>query len=83
MNFDQLPSAEQELWKLFEKSEIYEFLSGEKDTVPEFCHNFLTFSAKPKVNINISKIAERRVPIPPHQVPQAIQRSFSMSVTHN
>jgi hypothetical protein len=36
LNFDQLTSPEQELWKLFKNREIYKFLSGEKDTVPEF-----------------------------------------------
>jgi len=36
LNFDQLTSPEQELWKLFKNREIYKFLSGEKDTVPQF-----------------------------------------------
>jgi hypothetical protein len=76
LNFDQLTPPEQQLWNLFEKSDIYEFLTGQKDTVPDF-ENFLTFSATPKVNINISKIAEKLVPIPPHQVPEAIQRALS------
>jgi hypothetical protein len=40
LNFDQLTPPEQELWSLFENSEIYEFLTGQIDTVPElfnFC----------------------------------------------
>ncbi|MFN9983033.1 MAG: hypothetical protein ACK53Y_24115, partial [bacterium] len=32
LNFDQLTPPEQKLWNLFEKSDIYEFLTGEKDT---------------------------------------------------
>jgi len=83
LNFDKLVTPEQELWNLFKKSEVYEFLYGEKGTVPEFCHNFLTFSAKPQVNIAISKIADKLMSIPPHHTPQAIQRSLSMPVTHN
>jgi len=50
--------------------------------VPEFCHNFLTFSATPKVNIDIYKLAEKLVPIPTGQVPLAIQRALSTPVTH-
>ncbi len=36
LNFDQLTPPEQQLWKLFKKSDIYEFLRGQKDTVPEW-----------------------------------------------
>jgi hypothetical protein len=46
LNFDQLTHSEQELWNKFEKSDFYNFLTGEKDTVPEFCHNWVAFSAK-------------------------------------
>jgi hypothetical protein len=63
LNFDQLTPPEQELWNNFEKSDIYKFLTGERDTVPEFCNNWLTFSAKPKVNINIERIAARLTPV--------------------
>jgi hypothetical protein len=31
LNFDQLTPPEQKLWNFFEKSDIYEFLTGEKD----------------------------------------------------
>ncbi len=45
LNFDQLTPPEQELWKLFKKSEIYEFLSGEKskclNSVTIFSHSQL------------------------------------------
>ncbi len=52
--------------------------------MPEF-KNFLTLSAMPKLNINTSKIAEKLVPIPPQQVPEAIQRALSAPspTTHN
>ena len=52
LNFEQLTPTEQELWNKFEKSDIYKFLTGEKDTVPKFCSNSLTFSATPKVTID-------------------------------
>ncbi len=44
LNFEQLTPPEQELWSLFEKSDIFEFLTGQKDTVPQF-ENYLTFGA--------------------------------------
>ena len=84
LSFEQLTPPEQELWNLFETSDIYEFLTGQKDTVPEF-ENFLTFTATPKLNIDTSKIAQKLTPILPHQVPAAIQRALSAPspVAHN
>jgi hypothetical protein len=76
LNFDQLTAPEQQLWNLFEKSDIDKFFTGQKDTVPDF-KNFMTFLATPKVNIDISKIAEKLMPIPPNQVPQPIQQALS------
>jgi hypothetical protein len=52
LNFDQLTPPEQKLWNLFEKSDIYEFLTGEKDTIPEFRYNWITCSAKPKIEFD-------------------------------
>jgi hypothetical protein len=85
LSFEQLTPSEKELWTKFETSDIYQFLTGETNTVPEFCHNWLTFSAKPKVNIDIDKIAQRLTPIPVNQLPQAIQRTLSAPspATHN
>jgi hypothetical protein len=79
LNFEQLTTSEQELWNKFEKSDIYEFLTGERDTVPEFCNNWLTFSASPKVMIDAEKIAARLTPVPSHPLVQATFRSFSAS----
>jgi len=80
LNFDQLTTPEQQLWSLFENSEIYEFLTGQIDTVPEF-ETFLTFSAKPKVTINTQNIAQNLQPI---DNPIPVQRSSSAPspVTH-
>jgi hypothetical protein len=33
LNFEQLTPPEQELWSLFENSDIYKFLTGQKDTI--------------------------------------------------
>jgi transposase InsO family protein len=37
-----LSKAEQDLWNSFEKADIYEFLTGEKDTIPEFQFNWFS-----------------------------------------
>jgi hypothetical protein len=34
-----LSKAEQQLWNSFEKADIYKFLTGEKDCIPEFQFN--------------------------------------------
>jgi len=57
LNFKQLTPFEEKLWKKFGTSDIYKFLTGKRDTVPEFCSNWLTFSASPKVTIDSEKIA--------------------------
>jgi hypothetical protein len=36
LNFEQSTTPEQQLWSPFENSDIYKFLTGQKDTVPEF-----------------------------------------------
>jgi hypothetical protein len=53
LSFDQLTPPEQKLRNLFENSDINEFLTGEKDTIPEIRHNWITCSAKPKVTLTI------------------------------
>jgi hypothetical protein len=55
LSFEQLTPSEKDLRTKFETSDIYQFLTGDSNTVPEFCHYWLTFSAKPKVNIDIDK----------------------------
>jgi hypothetical protein len=37
--FEQSTLLEQQLWKLFETNEIYKFLMGETNTIPEFHFN--------------------------------------------
>jgi hypothetical protein len=38
--FEQLTTTEQQLWTRFETADIYRFLTGEEDTVPEFQYNW-------------------------------------------
>jgi hypothetical protein len=38
--FDQLTTMEQKLWTEFETADIYRFLTGEEDMVPEFQYNW-------------------------------------------
>jgi hypothetical protein len=38
--FEQLTTTEQNLWTKFETADIYRFLTGEEDTVPEFQYNW-------------------------------------------
>jgi len=40
--FDQLTPKEKQLWTMFETTDIYRFLTGEEDTVPEFQYNWTT-----------------------------------------
>jgi hypothetical protein len=40
--FEQLRPTEQKLWTTFETTDIYRFLTGEEDTVPEFQYNWTT-----------------------------------------
>jgi hypothetical protein len=54
LNLDELTPPEPQLWNLFEKRDIYKFLTGERDTEPEFRHNYVGFTAKPKVNVDIA-----------------------------
>jgi hypothetical protein len=35
-HFNQLSEGEQHLWRQFDKSEVYKFITGEQDTLPEF-----------------------------------------------
>jgi hypothetical protein len=40
--FEQLTPTEKQLWTIFETADIYRFLTGEEDTVPEFQYNWTT-----------------------------------------
>ncbi len=40
-NFYDLSDEEQQLWSNFDKSEVYKFITGERDTLPEFQYNWI------------------------------------------
>jgi hypothetical protein len=90
LNFDQLTLPEQKLWNLFEKSDIYEFLTGEKDTIPEFWHDWSTCSAKPTVTFDYQGFLDswrafNQQPLLQPQKAPALQRLISepSPVHHN
>ncbi len=51
LNFEQFTPPEHKMWNLLEISDIYEYLTGENDTIPEFRHNWITCSAKHKSDL--------------------------------
>jgi hypothetical protein len=90
LNFDQLTPPEQQLWNLFEKSDIYEFLTGETDTTPdfltsetdttpEFRHNWITCNAKPRVTFDCQGFLNNWAQAHQHlsQQPPPVQRTQS------
>jgi hypothetical protein len=74
LNFDQLRPPEQKLCNLFEKSDIYEFLTGKTDTLPEFRHNWISCSTKPEVTFDFQKAAANHEV---QQQPQPVQHAHS------
>ncbi len=40
-HFSHLSKEEQHLWQQFDKAEIYQFITGEEDTLPEFQYNWI------------------------------------------
>ncbi len=68
--FEQLTPTELKLWTTFETADIYRFLTGEEDTVPEFQHNWTTVPRLQPLDPNNTPIIPAN-PAPPaaHQVP--------------
>ena len=64
-----LTSAEQQLWNSFEKADIYEFLTGEKDTIPEFQFNWVS-PESPSLRVVPGAPATAAAQLPP---PVAVQ----------
>jgi hypothetical protein len=88
LNFEQLTTPEQKLWQLFEKSDIYEFVTSEKDTIPEFRHDYVGFAPQPCINFNTQAFFQNLQPGNPNQVasPPTIQRAHSAQLpatSHN
>ncbi len=64
--FEQLTTTEQNLWTRFETGDIYRFLTGEKDTVPEFQYNWTSIpKLQPLGPTAIPSPAPVQAPTPP------------------
>ncbi len=46
ITLDQLSKEEQDLWNSYDNMDIYEYLTGEKDTLPEFQFDWITTDPK-------------------------------------
>ncbi len=75
LTLDQLSQEEQDLWNSYDNTDIYEFLTGEKDTLPEFQFNWIT--TDPKIQFPADwkdLIAPPPQPKPPQQQPPQHQQ---------
>jgi hypothetical protein len=73
--FEHLTTAEQNLWTKFETADIYRFLTGEEDTVPEFQYNCISIPKLqplgPTVTGNTQPAANTGPPVAPPAPPPA------------
>jgi hypothetical protein len=80
--FEQLTPKEQQLWTTFKTADIYRFLTGEEDTVPEFQYNWTsvpklqplgpsTTSAPPTPASTAPPVAPTAPPTPPASPPSS------------
>jgi hypothetical protein len=64
--FEQLTTTEQNLWTKFKTSDIYRFLTGEEDTVPEFQYNWTSIPRlQPLVSTLAGTTPPATNPVPP------------------
>ncbi len=81
--FEDLSEEDQNLWTQFDNSEIYEFITGEKDTLPEFQYNWiepcqLAVHLPPGVFLTSQHDLQpppdqQKLPVQPPQVAQPVQ----------
>ncbi len=62
--FEQLTPMEQKLWTTFETMDIYRFLTGEEDTVPEFQYNWTTVPRLQPLDPTNTPITSAKTPPP-------------------
>jgi hypothetical protein len=89
--FDQLTPTEQKLWNTFETADIYRFLTGEEDTVPEFQYNWSsvprlqplgpTTSTSPTPANPAPPVAPPAPPLPPASPPSSGSSTSSATST--
>jgi hypothetical protein len=83
--FEQLTPEEKQLWTKFETADIYRFLTGEEDTVPEFQYNWTTVpklqplgpTSVPSTQTNAAPSAAPPVPAPQPVAPSSPGSSSS------
>jgi hypothetical protein len=70
-----LSEEEQQLWNLFEKADIYEFLTGEKAPIPEFQFNWISPEAPAICQVHSAIPAQPVAPLaaPPVAPPVLVQ----------
>ncbi len=93
--FEQLTPTKQQLWTTFETADIYRFLIGEEDTVPEFQYNWTpvpklqplgpsTTSVAPIPASTAPPVAPPAPPLPPSSPPSSdLSTSPAMSTPHS
>ena len=64
-NFHELTPEEQQIWNSFPTSEIYEFLTGLPDEVPEFKYDWITPSPSAKLTIFDGAVVPPQPPLLP------------------
>jgi len=69
LTVDQLSNGEQALWNSYDNSDIYEFLTGEKDTLPEFEFDWIVTDPKLRLPNNWKDL----IPPQPQPKPPQIQ----------
>jgi hypothetical protein len=67
VTLDQLSSEEQHLWNSYNNADIYEFLTGEKETIPEFQFDWITPEPEFQLSGNLQDFI---IPPPDDKQPQ-------------
>ncbi len=78
LHLDQLSSEEQHLWNSFSNEDIYEFLTGEKDTLPEFQFDWIVTDPKLRLPNDWKDLIQpqpqpKPTPAPPQRVQEHLQ----------
>jgi hypothetical protein len=79
---EQLTNPEQPLWTKFETRDIYRYLTGEEDTVPEFPYNWTSIPRlQPLGHMETQIPAPAQAPTPPEALPAAPPAPVAPPVT--
>ncbi len=78
LTLEQLSTEEQILWNSFSNEDIYEFLTGEKDTLPEFQFDWIVTDPKLRLptdwkDLVLPQPQHKLPPAPPQPVQQPVQ----------